>query len=777
MINVFHTVPFEGITKMTRNSDRVKVDQNGKPIAPLGKWLKHTKSYNTLDTPILGAIAGQDFIGIDIDNSLMFNGLISLLTDTEDDDIELPTYVAMSMPADANKGGHVLFSFDKTADHIKQILVQLTGQFGKIKVDVQMNNKLIYLATPANTTKRLMTPLLGSLEELTPLTADVLVYLESYLDLKTLSQTAGSVIDAPETFYGYLLTSTLTPNIVKALTPRATFPNITTMDDIPRGSATEWLLKVRKKLQVDQTVSEEVFTTTIRYLNTLWSHPRGPSAQLEADIDRDVRSPDFKFNDTWETNGLTFPNMLGQTIGVYYAHKDDTFIQHNTVTDEVDSFMAPAKCINSITSIHQKRIKLKPDNLLKKAQPITLVDTPEEKPRLSHPDPDAIPIFNLYTPSEGTRLIKMGETIGDYREPVTILAFLKHLIPDTDNRIRLMKFMAHKHRTYEPSPLYFVFAGVGGAGKGLFVNLILKYLSGEQRMMSDDLQGITNNFNEHLATIDYLEIEEAGEGYTKRESNQLVAELKKLTGSPYLTIEGKGAMKKKVRHYITPVISSNIRTKLITSTSSDDRRLVLLRNPHKLVTAIEAGDLELNNVKDTRDLVQLMEKELPHFAYFLSSLETISYKDYTDNESWKSEDYIDYIESSMSYSDRLLQAAELKDLGAFVATLSEAGVTNEAIDMLFSTSIHHKPNATIPARALVYWTNSTKEAGLLSLQEIIEGSTTLTGNAKFDYKAHKTRRTYNPDADTSLAVQVIEFTDEYDMLTDQVLEYQEETQL
>ena len=771
MINVFHTVPFEGITKMVRNSDRVKVDQNGKTIAPLGQWLKFTKSYNTLNTPILGAIAGQDFIGIDIDNSLMFNGLISLLTDTKDDDKDLPAYVAMSMPADANKGGHILFSWEKTEEHIKTLLIQLTAQFGKAKIDIQMNNKLIYLATPENTTKKLMTPPITDLDQLTPLSAEVLVYLQSHLDMKSITQQSQNVLDAPETFFGYLLNSTLTPGIVKALTPRATFPDVVLMDDIPKGSATEWLLKVRKKLQVDKTVSEEIFGATIRYLNSLWSHPRGPSKQLEQDIDRDVRSIAFKFDDTWETNGLTFPNSIGHTIGVYYAHKDDVWVQHNTVTDEVESYVSSSKCIDSIAAIHQKKAKMKKDGLLKKTQPITLVDTPEEKPRLSQPDPDYLPIFNLYTPSEGTRLVKLKETIGEYREPVAILAFLKHLIPHDDNRVRLMKFLAHKHRTYEPSPLYFVFAGVGGAGKGIIVNLILKYLSGEQRMMSDDLQGITNNFNEHLATIDYLEIEEAGEGYSKRESQQLVAELKKLTGSPYLTIEGKGAMKKKIRHYITPIISSNLQTKLITSTTAGDRRLVLLRNPVKLITAIDNGTLGLKHIKDTRDLYQMMEAELPHFAYYISNLDPIAYGDYTDNTSWKSEDYKDYVESSMTITDILVQAAEDRDLDKLVEVLGNANIADESIDQLFAASRGG------PARALIYWTQATRDAGFLSLQEIMEGSDMFVGNPKFLLKEYKTRRTVQVGSNKTVAIQVIEFPDAYENRTDMVTIDHGETEL
>lgn len=756
MINIFHTVPFKAQT-IKRDSNGKKVDHLGNPLSPSSEWLKYTKLKNTNDTPILGAIALEDFIGIDIDNSKMFLDATTLLD-------ALPTkpgYVAISMPMEANKGGHILFNYKTTDKAAIDALHKLASAFRRkennIPIDVQMGNKLIYLATPANTTKKLLTPPIESLEDLTPLPPELIVYFLSLIDISTRNKASAIGTNFIETHYGYMLNEPLTPAIVPQLTPKTDFPDIANMDDIPRGSATEWLLQVRKKLQVDSSVSSEIFTKTIVYLNSLWSAPRGPSKQLHLDIERDIHSPEFKYDDKWRKSGFTFPNYLTQTISIYYDPAKATFIQHNTQTDEVIEFTTQTQTINSILSIHKAKKKYTGEALLKGATPVVTVNTPEEKPRLSYPQEFAMPHFNTYTPSEGTSIIQGNLKPKDYREPVVILDYLEHLIPSKGNRERLMQFLSHKHRTYEPSPLYFVLSGVGGAGKGLFVSTILTYLAGADRVMSEDLHGLTNNFNEHLGYVDYLNIEEAGEGYTERESSMLVAALKRITGNSHLTIEAKGAKKQKLRHYITPFIDSNLQTKLITSTSSDDRRLVLLRSPNKLLTHIQSTEYKHKSlgIHDTSTFIRHLTDELPSFAYYIANMAPISNRDYSDNTNWKDHDYYDYLETTMTYTDRLTEAIEKKDLKAFIDTLVEANVKDEDIDSMFSTSILNKG-----ARALLYWTKQTRLMGVTSLQDICENSNVLESEVKQRYKHMKEKRSYK-SGDVAATIQVLEFNNVY----------------
>ena len=754
-VDIFHTVPFKAKV-ITRDSNNKKVDHNGKPVIPSSEWLKFTKHKNTDNTPVLGAIALEDFIGIDIDNSKMFLDATNLLD-------KLPTppaYIALSLPMEANKGGHILFSYSKTDKRTLEALHKLAPAFrrkeNKTPIDIQMGNKLIYLATEANKTKRLLTNTITSLDDLTPVPPELIVYFLGLIAIDSKTAITSNVESYIETQYGYLLNEALTPAIVQQLTPKRDFANIAHMDDIPRGSATEWMLQVRKKLQVDTSVSSDIFTKTIIYLNSQWSAPRGPSKQLHTDIDRDINSVDFKYDEQWRKSGFTFPNYLSQTICVYYDPARGVYLQHNTQTDSIVEFTTQTQAVNSILSLHKSKKKYKGEVLLQKATPVIIIDTPQEKPRLSYPNQFDLPMFNLYTPSEGTSIIRNMTIPKNYREPVVILDYLKHLIPAKGNRERLLQFLAHKHRTYDASPLYFVMSGVGGAGKGLFKDYILKYLAGSDRLMSEDLQGLLNNFNEHLASIDYLSIEEAGEGYSARESTQLVAALKAITGSAFLTMEAKGVKKVKVKHYITPFIDSNLRTKLITSTSSDDRRMVLLRSPNKLLDHIQSAEYKFSStIKDTSDIVAAIESELPHFAYYIANLPRIANRDYADNGNWKDADYYSYLEYTMTYSDRLTEAIESKNLAKFIDTLVEANVSDETIDSLFSATLVGKP-----ARALLYWTKQTKLLGITSLQDVCENSQVLESEVKQKYKHVKEKRSYKR-GDIAATIQVLEFNDIY----------------
>ena len=751
LTEVFHTVPFYGVEKMLRDAEGRKVDQAGNPIKPTTEWLKYTKKRNKQRTPILGAIALNDFIGIDIDTQPLFQDALKAIS-------KQPAYVAASVPTE--KGGHILFSYKKTPELTLKTLLKLAKPLKKLKIDIQTGNKLIYLATQANATKRLLTPPIMKLSELTPLPDSLVTYFTNLIlenpdnPLHTQKQTHQE--DYLATNYGYMLSQPFTPLLVSHLTPKRDFPNIKQMDEIPKGSATEWMLQVRKKLQVDPTVSPEKFSEVIHYLSSLWTQPRNPQKRLQYDIERDINAPQFKYNPHWAKEFFTFPNHLQQTIHVFYAPETSTTLLHNTSTDDIYTYQTISHATNAILTLHAQKKRYKVSEVLTKAKPVEIVDTPLYPPRLSvkPSNTPSLELFNLYTPSEGTHILTTKQMPKDYKRPDTILDFLKHLFPDKNNRKKLLQFLAYKHQTYEHSPLYFVLMGVGGAGKGLFKDVILSYFSGSDRIASETLHGLLNNFNDHLEALDYLSLEEAGEGYTKREQAQLVAQLKRITGNEHLTIEGKGVRKRKIRHFITPFIDTNLETKLITSTSSDDRRLVLLKCPNKLIDYIRSPEYPFKDISTTTQLVEAMRAELPSFAYYLATLPTIEYSDYIDNTSWKTEDYSEYLASTLSYSDRLLDASEHYNIRDFVDALVDAGVDDTLIDKLF------EPSTTTRGRVVLYSTRATQAEGILSLQDLCEQTPTLEADTKKRFKRVAVYRTLSYTS-KNIRVKVLDFTHPY----------------
>ena len=741
--SIFLTVPINE-PKMERTSDNKKTKVTFKH-----HW-SSTKPRNTDATPLLGAIASKDFIGIDIDNNVLYRKALNFITDITPCD-----YIAQSMPLEANKGGHLLFSYHEDDYRILKMLQPLAK---KSNIDIQLHEQLIYLATPANKTKMLLTPPLTQLpqhrvpQELTQWIASTILFRnlsQGYVFTDKVQTYTSEYMEAAS--YGYLLEGTLTPDIVKELTPKRDFPNIIEMDDIPQGEGTEWMLQVRKKLQIDKTTGPEAFLQTMHYLNELWSDPM-PQNRVDIDCRRDIESLDWVYDKNWKMKGLTFPNKFNHAIEVLFDHERKTYITFNHTTKDVKLYDTQTSLLAAIQVTSATRIKMTGANVLKLVEPITIVNSPEYVPYKTESSSSEA-LFNLYTPSEGTQILKGLMDVQDYRHPKHILAFLKNLLVNPENRNKFLGFIAHKHRTYEHSPLYFVMAGVGGAGKGVIVNVILSYFSSPERIYSADLHKLSNSFNSWMATTDYMEIEEAGEGASLAQQAQMVANLKKLTGKRVLTIESKGKdIQAPQRHYITPIISTNMNTKLITDTAKNDRRLVLFRCPNKLSKITD----------DEREFIHQMMLELPSFAHYLREF-SISHTDYHDNKNWKDDDYSAYIEDTTTHNDKLLAAAEDKDLNAFINELKEIGIPYETIDSMFSLSLDGKD-----ARALLYNTSGTRELNIKALQDVAENTPVLDSNIKQKFTSIKQKRSYRHGNGSNYTLQVIEFNTPYTNLTNRV---------
>lgn len=740
LTDIFYTVPLSA-EKLVRLPDGTKSN----PGFP-DDWLQYTTKRNTKATPLLGAIAKEDFIGIDIDITELFNEIIGL-----DEGCE---YIAKS----DIKGGHLLYAYNESdATLLKQIIPHAK----KAKIDVQMGNKLIYLATPANKTKTLLTEPLQELPQrriptvvLNTLLAHAYKVLLASPEHRLATDSKYDTTMLDNSTLGYLLEQEFTPEIVAKVVPSKLL--IKHPQDLKQGEGTEWFNQVRFRLAQDPSVSEEKFKALMLYINTLWDDPM-PNDRILSDCAYDIKTRQnsvtgdtlWRYNPNWKQEGFTYPNRFGDTIEIMYDSQKAVFIEYNNRTRDVHIFNKQTDIISSLVSNSKARKKMNGEAILKKADSVNLVNTPEEnsgklvckttKPR-----------FNMFMPSEGTQIMKSITKIREPQHPENTLKFFENLIPDEENRYRLFQFLAHKHTTYEHSELYFVLAGVGGAGKGIFTELYLTYFAGADRVQEVNLEKLQNNFNAWMATTDYAIIDEGGEGESKTAQAKLVGELKKRTGRSTVAIEAKGKdIAGSVRHYITPVITTNMNTKLITDTATNDRRLVLFRCPNKLIKITD----------DTREFISLLKAELPHFAVYIKNLPKIDYQDYRDNRRWKNADYYDYIESTTAPIDKLVEAIEENNLERVLEVFTEdLSLHPQDIDSMFGASVSGEGNA----RLLLYNTTATRSLGLKSLVDIADTINPALNPVEVKTKLKKAKKkvTYRPNS-TSYNIQVIEFNAKY----------------
>ena len=742
---IFYTVPLYG-SALYRDANGNKTgavfDKEG--------WSKYTNHRNEMKTPVLAAIAREDFIGLDFDTDELFRLATSLDLDCK--------YIAKS----DLKGGHMLYRWDEeTVDFFPK--KKILG-----KLDIQMGNSLIYLATEANTTKQLLTEPLMALESLSYMPMVMKFFLKSLLLEDIKKPAVASFSNGEAGTLGYILdeikeTSPYDEAIVAAITPLR-YKQYKHPDEVPDGGGTMYLQAIRTKLAMDDSVSEEVFTTTMLWINNLWTDPlpkdrilRDCSYQINNAVIASTGDRAWRYNPEWNAVGLVARDARNNALEYLYVPSSGECIEFNKTTNEHIIFNGVDVAKRSLLSRTKRTIGV--TDMLRLARPVQLINSPKEQENLILRESPSLDDFNMFKSSAGVRILRNPALIGDnYEYPDFTIRFLKNLIPNTKRLKWFLGFLKRKHTTYDYSPVYILVDGVGGAGKGILVNTILAYFSGMARIQEVDLDKLANNFNAWKVTTDYAVVDESIEGMTKSEMKQLVAELKKLTGTSFISVSFKG---KDIKgednrpHYITPIIISNVSRKLITDATKNDRRLVRIFCPNTLAS--------LSGGKDALWYSKIVA-ELPNFAYYLATeVESLSDEEYITNESQKDEDYYNYAKETLDPSVLLLEAIEDRNLESFIEILQEHfGVTDALLDRLFHPDIQKGA-----AGCLVYVTPLVKSRlnpNLLTLIETvhnrIEASSTTVKD--FTSKVNKSSKYENTETSMGIAkLNVLRFIGEY----------------
>ncbi len=731
---VFYTVPLHG-TEMTRDDKGSKIG-GAFPTPEEGGWMHYTKERNLSNNPLLAAIPLKEFIGIDFDLIDSYNEALTL--------IPTPAYRADSLPKELGKGGHLLYRHtDLAYNELKQLRALLKKQH---KIDIQVDNSLIYLATPANKTKELVSTPITSLDDLQEVPKILLYYLKSLVTTEAIELSARGQQTSTKAFdmqvFGRLLANGITTTTVHYLTPKD-FPNVRHPNDVEQGAGTEWLLQIRKKLQADSTVSQDTFIKTIKALNAMWDDPM-PDDRIDRDLHRDLNATEWKYDPEWQKKQAIYTTGRGTTVEAIFVPDTAEWLLLDHMTLDVSRYQSFSNFKDALISL--TGVDANKRSLLAKSTKCKIVNSPKYKPFLSIISPTELPIFNFFNPTEGVNILRDPSSFNlEYKEPAHVLKFLENLVPDKDTRDRLIKFIAYKYYTYNYSPLYFVMQGVGGAGKGVFLQYILSYFSGT-RMTSATVQTLELHFNSQLAASDWLEIDEGTEGIGETARKKLVASLKRITGSPFINITAKGKDSNMVEHFVTPILFSNLTTKLITDTPENDRRMVVLRAPNKMTEI----------TSDTGEYIDAMKKEMPHFAMYLHNLHTnqpLSASDYTSNNNWKGSDYKDYIEATITTHDKLYSAISNRDLTKFIEVLEDIGVPYSEIESLFFTDTKDS--------ICLYHTSVTRQLSLFALEDIYSMYPTFrTVSVRNEYMALRNSIKYRLH-DKSFTYQGIFFSEKF----------------
>jgi hypothetical protein len=207
-------------------------------------------------------------------------------------------------------------------------------------------------------------------------------------------------------------------------------------------------------------------------------------------------------------------------------------------------------------------------------------------------------------------VLTYGEAIKLQRYVPNIYKLIKHIVGDGDTEVEhFINWLAYIYQNKRKTMTAWIFTGVPGTGKGLFVHRILKPLFGEQQVPMRSLENIEEHFNLYMRTALFLVVDEfrmAASG----NMGKMADKLKHQITEPNLTIRAMRTNQIELPSFCNFIFLTN-RADAVKIEEGDRRYNVGPRQEHK----IEERHPDLLSNLDTLD------KELYLFAGFLQAFQ------------------------------------------------------------------------------------------------------------------------------------------------------------
>lgn len=607
------TVPLGAITR----------DENGEKQYKFPKNHTCQKEFNDIagqaGTAFCGAQSGITVL--DFDDEALFNLAKKLAPDCK--------YVACSDIA--KKGGHLGFTY--TPD--------LPSKRLRGKLDILNDGSQVFLVSKGNTTKIAEKWSV----ELNAMPKELIDLVNLLINANHAPVATNNTVIKGTLNTGFKLAPMLEnlgdkfyPPLFRIITPKdfrnATYEKqgyIHPSDPSISGRGSEYLSKVAAILASDITVSPELFTKAINYINKMWDEPMSQSRLNSTIINRmingeatnDAGEPFWSYNPHWELEGIVGTTKQGDTFEVFYEPNEAVFVYVNLTKRDYVTFPDKGKVLTHIQMLTGRKISA--DDFMSLIKNIQLVTEPTEA--YGYFVKDEYEYFNTFNLSQYLAILKEPELLeADYQEPYIILQFLETLIPNETKRTFFLKWLKFKLKTFEYSPLIFLMIGVPGSGKNtLFEDIITPFI-GSPYVGTPSVEEFTDKFNGWLLGKYFFFLDEFGElARTKSDHEAIKANLKRFTGSG-----SNGAISLRLMHkdsYQYSMKGSFIMAanKFPLILDPDDRRLIILETPNILNNQPWVKELG-----GTGTLKANIKNELIHFAYYLATqVEDITLNEYT----------------------------------------------------------------------------------------------------------------------------------------------------
>jgi hypothetical protein len=575
----WHTVPLAG--KLERNTDGSKTIPKFEP-----RWRdRYQTEVNTRNSALGGVITGKvsNIIAIDCDNEVTWKLFRSLDKYNE---------FAFISKGKGKEAGTLIYQYHE------ELPQNFTIHEDGMDLDFYTNHGFVYLPTEANKSKvTLDTNPLPSIPELPETILALLVRM--YKSTKQL------VVDDGNTQNNNLFTASFLaplidqfvasrgdymPGLFRIITPKRfrqqpqyvasahLHPN-----NVPEGDGSTYLSSVSAIFAADLSVSQELYTEAMVYVNELFDYPMSqdrldatilnPMINKKATIDGEVI---WKYDDSWSQYRSIFLTKDQSTLEVVY---DDNSKLHYAVDSSRSTYAVFARDTELYNHLAAVTATPKTKKEIIHGVPLVRTVTHPHKPFGFNPGNDSTKRdFNVFRATPALSVFYKPEDYAEkYKEPTTTFKFFESLIPDERMRNYLYRFLKTKLTSFKYSPVVLYFLGAPGSGKGTFVRIIEEIFG---LVPAPSAQEFLDKFNGWVVGAYFVELDEYGDSLsTKREQDEAIGKLKALTGKRKVDIRKMRENSAPYEHNVTFIMTANKNPLML---DDNDRRIALFNTPNVL---------------------------------------------------------------------------------------------------------------------------------------------------------------------------------------------------
>jgi len=596
----WHTVPLSG--KLERQED-------GSKTIPMfeSNWREHYQvNKNEKDSSLGGTITGKvsNIIAIDCDNEATWQLFRSLDTYNK--------FVFISK-GKGKEAGTLIYKY--TEELPQNFTIHEDG----IDLDFYTNHGFVYLPTKANKSK---VPLSGKeLPEIPDLPDTVLALL-----LRLYKSTKQTVIEDSKDNQNLFTANFLAPLIDQFVRTRGDYmPGLFRIitpkrfrqqpqyvesshlhpNNVPDGDGSTYLSSVSAILAADVSVSQELYTEAMTYINDLFDSPMdqtrldatilNPMINKKATADGKVI---WQYNDNWEHYRSIFTTKDQSTVEVVY---DDRAKVHYTVDSSRGLYSSFARDTDLYNHLQAITATPKTKKELIHGVPLVRTVTHPHKPFGFNPGNDSTKRdFNVFKATPALSIFYNPEEYAEkYKEPELTLKFFESLVPDVHMRGYLFSFLRTKLTTFKYSPVVLYFLGAPGSGKGTFVRIIEEIFG---LVPAPSAQEFLDKFNGWIVGAYFTELDEYGDSLsTLREKEEAIGKLKALTGKRKVDVRKMRENSHAYEHNVTFIMTANKNPLML---DDNDRRIALFNTPNVLadsnwIADVGGIDYVFNTIIDT----------------------------------------------------------------------------------------------------------------------------------------------------------------------------------